>query len=114
MAKVGRPKKEINYNLVDSLCEIQCTGEEIAAVLDIDYDTLNAALKRDKGVGFSDYFSQKRNVGKKSLRRRQWQAAIDDGNTTMLIWLGKQFLGQSDKQELTGKDGEPIKVTWQK
>jgi hypothetical protein len=28
----------------------------------------------------------------------------------MLIWLGKQFLGQSDKNELSGKDGGPIQA----
>jgi hypothetical protein len=109
-------KKQIDYDLVDNLCKIQCTGEEIASVLDIDYDTLNAAIKRDKGIGFSDYFKRKRGSGKASLRRRQWKAAIEEGNTTMLIWLGKQYLGQVDKQEheVSGKDGEPIKVTWQK
>ena len=26
----------------------------------------------------------------------------------MLIWLGKQMLGQRDKQEITGADGGPI------
>jgi hypothetical protein len=109
-------KKQIDYDLVDNLCKIQCTGEEIASVLDIDYDTLNAAIKRDKGIGFSDYFELKRGSGKASLRRRQWQAAIEEGNITMMIFLGKQYLGQSDKQEheVSGKDGEPIKVTWQK
>ena len=30
------------------------------------------------------------------------------GNVTMLIWLGKNLLGQSDKTELTGKDGSPL------
>jgi hypothetical protein len=42
-----------------------------------------------------------------ALRRRQFKAA-DDGNPTMLIWLGKQYLGQADKPEVTGKDGGPI------
>ena len=29
----------------------------------------------------------------------QWKAA-DKGNVTMLIWLGKQVLGQAEKQEV--------------
>jgi hypothetical protein len=28
----------------------------------------------------------------------------------MLIWLGKQYLNQADKKELTGKDGGPIRL----
>jgi hypothetical protein len=33
-----------------------------------------------------------------------------DGNVQAQIWLGKQLLGQKDKQELehTGKDGQPL------
>jgi hypothetical protein len=33
------------------------------------------------------------------------------GNPTMLIWLGKQFLGQTDKTAVTGADGGPLQVS---
>lgn len=33
-----------------------------------------------------------------SLKRKQWEMAMN-GNITMLIWLGKQNLGQTDKVE---------------
>jgi hypothetical protein len=50
-------------------------------------------------------------VGRMSLRRKQWKAA-EDGNTTMLVWLGKQYLGQSDKSEVTGAISlDPLKAT---
>jgi hypothetical protein len=50
-------------------------------------------------------------TGRASLRRLQY-AAAQAGNPTMLIWLGKQVLGQRDKHdvETTGKDGAPIKT----
>jgi hypothetical protein len=35
------------------------------------------------------------------LRRAQWKAAVSDGNPTMLVWLGKQLLGQQDSLTLT-------------
>jgi hypothetical protein len=35
------------------------------------------------------------------LRRAQWQAAVSDKNPTMLVWLGKQLLGQQDSLTLT-------------
>ena len=90
-----KPKK-IDYGQLDKLCAIQCTGEECASILGMDYDTLNAALKRDGNKGFSDYFKTKSAFGKASLRRRQFKAA-EDGNATMLVWLGKQWLGQLDR-----------------
>lgn len=95
----GRPEKEIDYKTLDSLCKIQCTGEECASFLDMDYDTLNNALKRDGFGGFSDYFSKKAPGGRISLRRRQFKEAMD-GNSTMLVWLGKNWLGQTDKTEV--------------
>ena len=106
---MARPIITIDYEVVDKLCHIQCTGEEIASVLGIDYDTLQRAVKRDHKKSFAEYSEQKRSGGKASLRRMQWKAA-ESGNTTMLIWLGKQMLNQSDKNqtELTGKDGGAI------
>jgi hypothetical protein len=52
-------------------------------------------------------FSTKRPKGFTSLRHKQWQLAAQ-GNPTMLVWFGKQWLGQSDRHELTGADGGPI------
>ena len=98
--KGGRNPIPIDWEKVDTMCGIHCTGEEQAAILGIDYDTLNAACKREKGIGFSDYFKQKSAGGKMSLRRKQYTTAMD-GNTTMLVWLGKNWLGQTD-QPVTG------------
>lgn len=49
---------------------------------------------------------------KKRLLLAQIQAAESDRNPTMLIWLGKQHLGQKDVQrtEHTGADGKPIQT----
>ena len=109
--KTGRPKIKIDFATVDKLCSIQCTGEEIASILNVDYDTLNARIKEKFGKSFSDYFESKRGTGKASLRRLQWKAA-EDGNATMLIWLGKQYLGQRDKQDIDHSGGLDIKINW--
>lgn len=101
MAKMKtKPYSKIDWDKVDNMCAIQCTGEEIAGVLDIDYDTLQRACKREKGMGFAEHFKQKSGAGKMSLRRKQYSVAMD-GNPTMLVWLGKNWVGQSDKVEAT-------------
>ena len=97
--KGGRPRIELDFKTIDKLCAIQCTGEEIASVLDIDYDTLNRRLKQDTGMSFTEYFIKKSGNGKASLRRRQFELAAN-GNVTMLVWLGKQYLSQSDKSDI--------------
>lgn len=96
---MGRPIKTINIKEVDKLCEMQCTEREIAAWFDISVDTLERRIKEKTDITFAEYFEQKRGKGKISLRRKQMEMALD-GNITMLIWLGKQYLDQKDKQEL--------------
>ena len=97
--KGGRPKKVIDYTTLERLCHLQCTGEECAAVLGISYETLNTRLKDDGEGGFLEYNKRHGQSGKASLRRLQWKVA-EKGNTSMLIWLGKQYLGQSDKKDI--------------
>jgi hypothetical protein len=91
----GRPTKEIDYKKLDAMCAIQCTGEECAAILDVSYEHLNNTIKKDGFGGFLDYFKKKSAGGKMSLRRKQYDLA-SSGNATMQIWLGKQWLKQSD------------------
>lgn len=96
--KSGRPQFPIDWEIVDGMCAIQCTGLEIAGVLGCSYNTLVRAVKREKELTFEDYFAQKSVEGKVSLRRKQYDTALE-GNTTMLIWLGKQWLGQTNRNE---------------
>lgn len=95
MAKMGRPRKEIDQKIFESLCGIQCTEAEICSVFDCCEDTLNAWCKRTYGETFSDTYKKKRQLGKPSLRRMQWELAKK--NASMAIFLGKQYLGQSDQ-----------------
>ena len=89
---MARPRKDINYTQARRLAEIQCTINEIAHVLGVS----DTKLKRD--TEFRAIYDQAREKGKTSLRRLQW-AAARRGSTAMLIWLGKQYLGQTDRVE---------------
>ena len=106
MGERGPKLTEVNWELCVNLLRIQCTGEEIAGAMGMSYDTLERACKRDLNMKFAEYSELKRAEGRASLRRAQWKAA-QDGNPTMLVWLGKQMLGQRDKQDfdLTTSDG---------
>lgn len=96
---MARPRIEINWEEFDKLCGIQCTRREIASWFDCHEDTIENACQHDKGLSFSAYYEQKAEKGKISLRRQQWQLALK-GDKTMLIWLGKQHLGQNEKTQI--------------
>lgn len=97
------PTKDINWDLVDELLTIQCTGEEISSCLGIDYDTLERRVKSLHGESYADWSKKKMAGGRSSLRRAQWHKATVDMNPAMLIWLGKNMLDQSDKSFIDGE-----------
>lgn len=87
---MARPKLNIDPEIVLQLSKLQCTYREMAEFLGCDEKTL-----RNR---FSAEIDKGRESGKISLRRMQWRSA-EAGSHTMLIWLGKQYLGQTDKVE---------------
>lgn len=97
MGKRGRAPVELDRVQFEKLCGIQCTEEEICAVMGVTDKTLVGWCKRTYGKNFSEVFREKRLHGKSSLRRKQWKLA--DKNAAMAIWLGKQYLGQRDTFE---------------
>lgn len=87
---MARPKKQIDEALMLKLAGIHCTNEEIASILGVSADTIERRYAGD--------IKEARDKGRSSLRRMQWDAA-QKGNVTMMIWLGKQLLGQKDVVE---------------
>tara|TARA_R100000734_G_C3279247_1_gene73278 strand:+ start:310 stop:621 length:312 start_codon:yes stop_codon:yes gene_type:complete len=90
---MARPKKyDINELEVEKLASYGCTVREIANFFGCSEDLIKKS--------YSQFVTKGQDEGKIRLRKLQWRAA-EKGNVPMLIWLGKQVLGQTDKQELT-------------
>jgi hypothetical protein len=110
----GRPKgtfklKADNATLatVETLGKIQATNKEAGARLGVTEETFVEFLRREEKA--AETFEFAKEVGKASLRSAQFKAALA-GNPTMLIWMGKQLLGQTDKitNQHTGPNGGPM------
>lgn len=84
---VGRDKKIIPAEDVIKLARMGCKHSEIAEWFDIDENTLR--------YNFSAELTKGRLELNQSLRQAQIRSALS-GNATLLIWLGKNILGQSD------------------
>lgn len=102
MVKGDTPaQNRIKREEFEKLCSLQCTYNEICDWFDVEDDTLNSWCKKTYGTTFSEVFKIKRGKGQISLRRTQWKLA--EKNAAMAIFLGKQYLGQTDKVETTGE-----------
>ncbi len=90
---MARPKKyNIDTEQVEKLAGLGCTNTEIGSFFGCSPDLIEKS--------YSEYLVKGREKGKIRLRQLQMRAA-EKGNVAMLIWLGKQMLGQTDKQEIT-------------
>ena len=85
---IGRPKKELDKDVIAKLSQIGCTQEEIGSCVGISARTLQRR--------FSDLVEENKNIGKASLRKRMWASALK-GNPNMMIWLSKNYLGMKDR-----------------
>lgn len=84
---VGRDKKVIPPRDVERLAAMGCKDIEICEWFGIDGNTLR--------YNFSVELQKGRQSLNQSLRQAQLRLALS-GNAVMLIWLGKNLLGQSD------------------
>lgn len=98
---VGRDRTVVPPHDVYRLATIGCKDREIAEWFGIDSNTLR--------YNFSVELIKGRETLKQSLRRKQIEVAMT-GNPTMLIFLGKNLLGQADSPQSEGMN-QPL--PWQ-
>ncbi len=90
---MARPKKyNIDTEQVEKLASFGCSNTEIASFFGCSKDLISKS--------YSTNVSKGKDKGKIRLRQLLWKSA-ERGNVAMQIWLSKQYLGMTDKQEIT-------------
>lgn len=100
MAKVGRKRINIDANALDTLLNYGATATDCSEILKCSVDTIERFIKRKYGLKFAEYADKKKSAVRMKLREKQVAMALQ-GNVTMLVWLGKQMLGQTDHSTIT-------------
>ena len=96
---MARPKKyNIDTKEVFKLAKLGCTNKEIGDFFGCSPDLLEKS--------YSEFLTKGRAEQKMRLRQLQWRAC-ENGNVSMLIFLGKNMLGQQDRIEETQLE-EPL------
>lgn len=93
---MARPRKEIDEDLIYELASYGLTRIEIASLCQCSPSLL------DHNPVYCEAIKEGHNCRNASLRRKQFEVAMH-GNVAMLIWLGKQYLGQTEKVEQFGE-----------
>jgi len=97
MAKTGRPPREFDKKTFEGLCHVQCTVNEIEAILHADQRSIDYWCQREYNESFNTVYKRYAEGGKASVRRNQ--LALSKTNASMAIWLGKVLLGQRDQEK---------------
>ena len=93
-----RPPKEVDVEKLKEFLEINLPVKRIAHYFNCTPETLYNK--------FGDLIVESNVAYEVKLRQAQMRAALA-GNPTMLIWLGKQYLGQRDMNDVTVKTETP-------
>ena len=99
----GRPIKLISEQgkiFIEKMAGLMCTDEEIAAMMSDDNESISVdtLTNENNASTFADCKEKGQSRGKASLRRNQFK--LSETNAAMAIFLGKNWLGQTDKQEV--------------
>lgn len=85
---IGRNKTVIPEEQVAELSKLHCTGKEMADFFGVPLQTFMD--------NFRDIITKNRLITKQRLRKAQLDLALNKHDRVMLIWLGKQMLGQAE------------------
>jgi hypothetical protein len=91
-AGAGRKATPIDLVELEKLCSLQCSDEEIAAWFRVSVRTLQNRRAQRK---FGDVMRRGKTRGSISVRRAQMRL-VEEGNVPMIVWMGKNLLGQRD------------------
>ena len=98
MAKRGTTVP-IDLDQLEKLCGLQATDQEVASWFNVSTRTIE---RRRKEAKFAEVMERGKARGRISIRRAQMKM-LEGGNATMGLWLGKQYLGQTDQVEYRGE-----------
>lgn len=116
----GRPPKFFDWNILESLAIVEADCRYVAerillaskevtiedlnkTMIDSMVKRINRKLRDRYDCSYVQYVDQKKESWRVKLRVLQRKTA-EKGNAVMQIWLGKQDLGQTDKQENWNKN----------
>lgn len=104
--KIGRPNFDFTPKVLDqikNMASYMCSKGEIGRIIGCSESTINRNLLAQEAyeIGVAQ--------AKQTIRKTQFDIAIKLNSTMMAIWLGKVYLGQTDKIQNTD-DNTPLPI----
>ena len=105
---VGRPRIELDPKQAKIFGYFRATYQTMAEQIGCSHDTIQREMDRENS-DFASEYKKGFAAMKMKLSEAQVKTAIDEHNPTLLVWLGKQYLGQKDVPD-SGNENKDITV----
>ena len=109
----GRPTTEFNQRQFADLVSIGCEQDEICWFFrdengkPANKDTLSRWCKRTYGLNFQEY-RKENGLMRLKIELRKNQLDLSKKSAAMAIWLGKQYLNQTDEPDVNDPNDDPL------
>lgn len=109
----GRPTTEFNQRQFADLVSIGCEQDEICWFFrdengkPANKDTLSRWCKRTYGLNFQEYKRQN-GLMRLKIELRKNQLELSKKNAAMAIWLGRNYLGQTEEPPEENPNDDPL------
>ena len=112
MARPASAQAAIDKDELDKLMRLSPTCKEASDWFDVSESSLERFVKTNFGMSFDALRDKRFTKTRMAIKKAQIEMALK-GDRVMLIWCGKQYLGQRDVQAvaLTGEDGKGIEIS---
>ena len=94
-----RPRKAIDWEVVDKLLRDGCNGVQVSSRIGVFPTTLYERVQETFGITFTAYMQEKSAIGESLIYEKQMEKALN-GDTTMLIFLGKVRNKQKEESHI--------------
>jgi hypothetical protein len=101
---MARPRKEINWEIVEKMIEAGSSARDIYGKFRINEDTFYRRFKDEYEISFQDYKGELSSAGEADLRLMLHAKALNNdarGNITALIFLARTRLGMREPELLS-------------
>lgn len=103
---------EIDWKMLDGLLQFGARLVDCSELMQCSDETIQRRIRDKYDITFTEYRNRKLSKTRLRLAQKQFDLAME-GNTTMLVWLGKNLLGQTDiPLELETKEDNKLQLTY--
>lgn len=111
---MGRPKKDLDWKLLDILCSRKMFLKDCAEILNVSEDLIENRIKKYHNCTFTAYRDKKLARTRLNLVEKALDMALKKSDKTMLIFCLKNICGWTDvvKQEITEDKDHRILINY--